>query len=772
MTQRRVMLLVFHAIAIPVAFSVWLAWSQPSPLPPLPPMPPPLPAPHIPHLDPPLAGGTDAPPVDPANSGYTPDPEGTRRFLRTLSRPLLLQANPMLQIREGEPVLLYRALAKTYKQFYGKEWVVGRQGIGDCFVEGTMVAMADGTERRIEDVRIGDYVLSHTGVPRRVCDTFVKKFTGELVTIRAKGWDVPVTATADHRFVHYPGIRFGKGSGNYKPDTTPQWKPIGQLNVGDRVLLSKPAIPSSQQTIALRDGREVECGEELGYLIGLYLAEGGLDKYPNGLANRVTLSLGRHEPQLISRASGLFEAIFGVRGDVDLPPSKPSVALVRCGNVTVAQAFQELIPGGIYTKCVPGKVLCSPREVRMATIKGWMDGDGHTALHVAGMGHSFQVQGTSASIPLLQSSHRLALSCNLKPMLRMRSARQNRAPSGDIFLYGENALAIRPEMRHQVVSAMNVRGLRKTDRSVVAHGIAAPIEKMTREYVTDHDVYCISVEDEHSFIANGYGVHNCVSWGWAHAADTHLAVMYQLGDTGEWRSAATEAIYGGSRVEARGKTSAGYSDGSYGGAAAKWVSEWGIVFRQKYTAPWGELDLTSYSSSRAKEWGNYGCGGAEDVRANSWFDQQAKSHPIKQVALVRTFKEAAAAIQSGYPVAVCSGQGFASKRDKDGFAQASGSWAHCMCFISVRFDRPGLLCLNSWGPGWISGPKWPDDQPEGSFWVEADVADRMLSGGDSFAVSGYQGFPYRELKHSDWVRLAPVPRLEVSPLDASYALAP
>src|SRR5690606_38137456 len=111
------------------------------------------------------------------------------------------------------------------------------------------------------------------------------------------------------------------------------------------------------------------------------------------------------------------------------------------------------------------------------------------------------------------------------------------------------------------------------------------------------------------------------------------------------------------------------------------------------------------------------------------------------VVLVTTFREAGAAIQSGYPVAVCSGQGFASQRDGQGFAAARGSWAHCMVFIGVRFDRPGLLCLNSWGPRWIGGPKWPDDQPDGSFWVDARTCDRMLAGRDSFAISGYRGFP-------------------------------
>lgn len=257
---------------------------------------------------------------------------------------------------------------------------------------------------------------------------------------------------------------------------------------------------------------------------------------------------------------------------------------------------------------------------------------------------------------------------------------------------------------------------------------------------------------------------DCVSWGWGHGADVHLAVMWALGDItiAEWRPAATEAIYGGSRVEARGRSYYAGGDGSYGGAAARWVREWGIVFRQPY--PELGIDLTTYDGGRARSWGAYGCGGPGD---NGRLDSLAKQHPIRNVALVRSFREAAAALQSGYPVPVCSGQGFHEIRDRDGFSRPSGSWSHCMCFVGVRFgDRPGLLCLNSWGPRWISGPKWPEDMPDGSFWVDASVCDRMLSLGDSFAISGYDGFPLRTLRHGDWARS------EAAPADSVFALAP
>lgn len=254
------------------------------------------------------------------------------------------------------------------------------------------------------------------------------------------------------------------------------------------------------------------------------------------------------------------------------------------------------------------------------------------------------------------------------------------------------------------------------------------------------------------FVVGEQGIGDCVSWGWAHGVWISQAIDWELGKLPEPPLApATEAVYGGSRVEARNKPEGGggWSDGSYGGAAARWVRDWGVVYREKVL----EHDLTAYSPKRAKDWGNWGAGGKGD---GGKLDAEAKKHPAKYVSLVRTWDEAAAAIESGYPVAVCSMQGFASVRDSDGFCKGSGTWAHCMCFVGVRYgSRPGLLCLNSWGPSWVGGPRWPDDMPEGSFWVEKAVADRMLSGGDSFAVGSVDGFGFRDLHHGNWFQPPP-----------------
>lgn len=274
------------------------------------------------------------------------------------------------------------------------------------------------------------------------------------------------------------------------------------------------------------------------------------------------------------------------------------------------------------------------------------------------------------------------------------------------------------------------------------------------------------------------GIGDCVSWGWSHAIWIALCCDWETGRLPmPPPMVATESVYGGSRVEARGKSGdgsaavGGWSDGSYGAAAARFVRDWGVAFRENA----GGHDLTTYSAERAKAWGAYGNGGQGD---GGRFDQFVKAHPAQHVAAVGTFAEAAAAIESGFPVAVCSSQGFASVRDRDGFAEAQGSWAHCMVFVAVRYKAngspdDGLLCLNSWGPTWISGPSWPADQPAGSFWVHRSVAERMLGGQDtdSFAVGSVGGFKFRPVDHRDWFE--PAPALpEPATVANTFSLAP
>ena len=231
-------------------------------------------------------------------------------------------------------------------------------------------------------------------------------------------------------------------------------------------------------------------------------------------------------------------------------------------------------------------------------------------------------------------------------------------------------------------------------------------------------------------------VGDCVSQGAAYAVDAVKSVDIILKkEFDEWvAETATEDIYAGSRVQiGKGRLS---GDGSIDAWAAKYVNQYGALPRGKY----GNVDLSKYSGSRARSWGRRGSGVPKTLIP------YAKKHPILTVSRVDSYEQVRDLICNGYAVTIASNQGFESRRDKEGFARPKGNWAHQMSILAVddEYKRPGVLVQNSWGR-WNGGPK-RHDQPDGSFWVDAEeIEKRILKKGDSWAFSGYEGFKPRTL---------------------------
>lgn len=266
-------------------------------------------------------------------------------------------------------------------------------------------------------------------------------------------------------------------------------------------------------------------------------------------------------------------------------------------------------------------------------------------------------------------------------------------------------------------------------------------------------------------VKNQGQVGSCVGFGTTNAVERTLAaeIVRRKGHSAEWSRFTEEATYGGSRVEIGGSRIRG--DGSVGAWAAQFVTKYGCVPRKSYP----QQDLTNYSESLCREWGRTGVPPA--------FEAIAKTFPVKSFVQVKVWEEAKAAMAQGYFIAVCSNQGFASKRDANGVAQASGSWGHCMAIDGYHITedkREYAHIVNSWDTNWISGPTgWGNPGGDG-FWAESAVVDRMLKQGDSWAFSGVTGFPSR--KPLNWDVHARPKSFEwfarASARDDRFALAP
>ena len=262
-------------------------------------------------------------------------------------------------------------------------------------------------------------------------------------------------------------------------------------------------------------------------------------------------------------------------------------------------------------------------------------------------------------------------------------------------------------------------------------------------------------------------VGSCVSFGTNTAVERTLAaeLVARKGGASEWSRFTEEATYGGSRVEIGrgilGIDRGGPNDrhaGSIGAWAAQYVVRKGMVPRQKYD----ELDLTTYSADRCRAWGNTG--------VPAWADAVARKFPVKSFTQIKSWDDVKKACAQGYFIAVCSNQGFANRRNANGVAQASGSWAHCMAIDGYHTEggREYGHIVNSWGTSWISGPVgWGSPGGDG-LWAEASVIDRMVKQGDTWAFSGVTGFPARKL---DWFIRRDHPKRLQFDLNRDLALA-
>lgn len=239
---------------------------------------------------------------------------------------------------------------------------------------------------------------------------------------------------------------------------------------------------------------------------------------------------------------------------------------------------------------------------------------------------------------------------------------------------------------------------------------------------------------------NQGGVGSCVAFGAATAVEYLMLSQIASGGQQEFHELSTEVIYGGSRVQIGGGRIRG--DGSTGAWGARWVNEYGNVARGIH----GQHDLRTYSESLCRQYGSRG------VPAD--LIPIAKQSPVKGITLVRTAEQAAAALDSRYTISVASNQGFTMQRDSQGFCSPRGTWMHQMAILGYqRGARPGFWIQNSWGANAHTGPKGNGNPPDGGFWADWNVVDRMLRQGDSWAYSDAAGFPKRQI---DW--LVTVPR--------------
>ncbi len=129
------------------------------------------------------------------------------------------------------------------------DWVPGNlsQAEDRCMAEGSLVLTPLGW-KPIEQITLGNLVVTHTGAARRVTDIWSQESRREMAEIRVSGWPNVIVSTSDHRYMLEDG----------------KWKQARELLCGERMALS-PALAGGRydapdgvkvQSVLLRRARK------------------------------------------------------------------------------------------------------------------------------------------------------------------------------------------------------------------------------------------------------------------------------------------------------------------------------------------------------------------------------------------------------------------------------------------------------------------------------------------------------------------------------------
>ncbi len=596
------------------------------------------------------------------------------------------------------------------------EWL--KQLIGSCFKPGTLIRMADGSHKPIEQLRLFEQVLTAEGNIGHVSQLFGRHVDEPIYSIKLWGHRA-VEMTEEHPLLTKRG--YVKACDLTMEDmvAVPRYMPQtnnillteshvtlnqqmrrriakGEL-VGSHKALGKGGVEGVRQTVKVYRSvpDAIELTEEFGWLIGVALAEGGTD------GNKVVFTFHPDEfDTLAERVVKAFRNLFGVEASKSMQTrpgkrlagggreAKPKTCKVVVHSVAWASCFDSWIGKRPEGKRLHADLTSGPVQFLKGVWDGWIAGDGYE-------GRQGQQQGTTVSRQLAHDMHAIANALGMYPCINRTEPQAShgvteRQPRYDVCVYAQKGIHLNCEEDERTVWR-KVRGIEQV-------------------HYTGR-VYNFEVHGDNSYVADGLGVHNCVgSAGMRCTSRRMLWESFVLGDPEEIfgtklpgrDSFAPFAPYHYRAGRKIGGLNSG--DGSFCSAQIKGMKEWGLL---PCSAPGLESDAfpEPQNTSTYRRYGN----------SDSFLRQFA---PVaKQFRLLESEKVSDAdtlkvlVTEHFKPVEICSMWAFTPDYTHSSWKLRDGqsvviykrdrrtSWAHAMSIIAVVEHRGKWFAIieNSWG---------------------------------------------------------------------------
>lgn len=417
-----------------------------------------------------------------------------------------------------------------------------------CFPQGTMVQSYDGL-KPIETIKAGELVKTHTGEWNTVFMPTTRRYSGKLITLKTKGSTFDITSTSDHKFFtiphrtsktckiqdleidqayydklismhteNFPKARTGMMKRNAEK-IEPTWKMAEDISSLDSVLTPIDEMINEIETLNISKHyketakkhlpSQIRVTSELLEVLGLYAAEGSKNTHTK---NSIIFTIDSRKHDLINKITSYFKETFGISAVII--NKKDSLGVdITLNNIELYSLFDEWFESGAINKSMPSFIHYLNPKLQVYFIKGLFLGDGYHRER----GNSNTVSFSTISKQLVSDVVHILHRLWINPCVQTNPARKdkngvNHQQWYSTEVYGKLAKCLRLFIWENKDFSVSMEARTSRDIPFYYNGVYYMKHNITNVSVREWEgqVYCMNVNEHHSFVAEGMIVHNCL----------------------------------------------------------------------------------------------------------------------------------------------------------------------------------------------------------------------------------------------------------------------